>query len=365
MSISHRANTDDFRRLFLEDIPLLDVRAPVEFSQGAFPLAQNEPLMTDDERHRVGIRYKDAGQDAAILLGNELVSGRTKQERVARWHAFAKQNPHGYLYCFRGGLRSRIAQGWIAEAGIDYPLVIGGYKALRRFLIDTLEQEVQRSALVLVSGRTGSGKTRLLQALPKFTDLEGLARHRGSSFGRTFSPQPSQIDFENILAIDLLKKAGRPGALYLEDESRLVGRCALPQHLHKKMAQAPIIILERTLEERVQIILEDYVIDMATGFCQREGDELGFEHFRQYLRESLGRLRRRLGGDRLQRLDTIMSDALDAQQADGNVEGHRPWIQEMLTGYYDPMYDYQLSKREGKILQRGSPEKLREWAEKQ
>lgn len=357
-----RANTEDFRRLFLEDIPLLDVRAPVEFAQGAFPTAHNEPLMNDRERHLVGIRYKEAGQDSAVDLGHQLVGGAVKAERVARWHAFAQANPQGYLYCFRGGLRSRIAQSWIAEAGIQYPLVIGGYKALRRFLIDSLEAEIDRQPLVLVSGRTGSGKTRLLRNLPKFIDLEGLARHRGSSFGQTLSPQPSQIDFENALSVALLKLSSQPGSLFLEDESRLVGRCALPQSLREKMARAPMMVLERTLDERVQVILEDYVIDMVAGYQARDGEQAGFAQFREYLRSSLARLRRRLGGERLQRLDDMMVAALDTQEATGELEGHRAWIREMLTGYYDPMYDYQLSRREGTVLQRGDLEHLQHWA---
>lgn len=357
-----RTNTDDFRRLFLEEIPLLDVRAPVEFAQGAFPSAHNIPLMDDEERRQVGIRYKEVGQDSAIALGHELVRDHIKAERVARWRAFTEEHPQGYLYCFRGGLRSRIAQSWIAEAGIDYPLVIGGYKALRRFLIETLEAEVRRQPLVLVSGRTGSGKTRLLKVLPKFVDLEGLAHHRGSSFGQTLLPQPSQIDFENALAIALLKASLRQGPLYLEDESRLVGRCALPLSLRERMAGAPMLVLEATLEERIQVILEDYVIDMTAAFLQRDGHASGFAHFRQYLRDSLGRLRRRLGGARHQHLDALMVEALDAQEVRGDLEGHRLWIAELLADYYDPMYDYQLSKREGEVLQRGSFDHLQHWA---
>lgn len=359
-----RADTDDFRRLFLDDVPLLDVRAPIEFTQGAFPLARNLPLMNDEERHQVGIRYKQAGQDSAIKLGQQLVQGQTKAERVERWLDFARENPQGYLYCFRGGLRSRTVQQWIAEAGIHYPLVVGGYKALRRFLISTLEEEVQRQPIVLISGPTGSGKTRLLSTLSKFIDLEGLARHRGSSFGQTLSPQPSQIDFENALAIDLLKTADQAGPRYLEDESRMVGCCALPLSLREKMAVAPMLVLERPLAERIQIILEDYVIDMSAGFRQRDGEEKGFENFAGYLRDALARLRRRLGGERQQRLDAIMCEALQAQKASGDLEGHRCWIGEMLTSYYDPMYEYQLSKRAGQILFRGSFNELQDWVEK-
>ena len=97
----------------------MDVRAPIEFEQGAFPNAVNQPLMDDQERHEVGIRYKQAGQDAAIKLGNKLVSGEIKAQRIARWKRFAEQHPDGYLYCFRGGLRSRTAQQWLKEQGIE------------------------------------------------------------------------------------------------------------------------------------------------------------------------------------------------------------------------------------------------------
>lgn len=356
-----RPDTDQFQQLFLHDIPLMDVRAPVEFSQGAFPQAENIPLMNDQERHAVGIRYKESGQEAALELGHSLVRDSIKSERIAAWQDFARRHPHGYLYCFRGGLRSRLVQSWLAETGLEYPLIQGGYKALRRYLIDTLEAEVARQSLVLVSGRTGTGKTRLLVQLPKQVDLEGLAKHRGSSFGRTLEPQPSQIDFENALAINLLKTGTQPGPLYLEDESRLVGRCALPLSLREKMARSPMIILERTLDERIDIILEDYVVNMALAFQDRFGQETGFAQFSEFLRDSLARLRKRLGGARYQQLDSVMVEALESQASRGDLTGHRVWIHELLTGYYDPMYDYQLANRQGEVLHQGSLDDLLDW----
>lgn len=100
----------DYRDIFLNDRPMMDTRAPVEFVKGAFPGVVNLPLMNDDERQRVGTCYKQQGQQAAIVLGHQLVSGATLQERLARWTAFAQANPEGYLYCFRGGLRSHLVQ---------------------------------------------------------------------------------------------------------------------------------------------------------------------------------------------------------------------------------------------------------------
>ena len=91
--MSNRADTDDFASVLLSGVPLLDVRAPVEFAQGAFPTAINLPWMNDEERHRVGLHYKQAGQDAAIDLGHELVSSEIKAQRVAQWVRFAKEHP--------------------------------------------------------------------------------------------------------------------------------------------------------------------------------------------------------------------------------------------------------------------------------
>ena len=151
-----RDNSTDYRELFLNDTPMMDMRAPVEFARGAFPSAINLPLMNDLERQKVGTCYKQHGQQAAIALGHQLVSGHTKDERLAAWAAFARAHPEGYLYCFRGGLRSQIVQQWLKEeAGIHYPKVVGGYKAMRNFLLQTTQGAVNECSFVLVGGLTG------------------------------------------------------------------------------------------------------------------------------------------------------------------------------------------------------------------
>ena len=361
--MASRPDTDDYLSLFLNDLPLMDVRAPVEFARGSFPNAENAPLMNDEERHRVGICYKEKGQGKAIELGHQLVSGDTRAQRIETWKHFVARHPEGYLFCFRGGLRSRLTQQWIREAGIDYPLVKGGYKALRRFLIDSLEARIESSEFRILSGRTGTGKTRVLKQLSNPVDLEGLANHRGSSFGRQVTAQPSQIDFENRLAVAMLKAHHLiGGSVYLEDESRLVGRCALPESLRARMAESPLMILEQPLEERITIIREDYVEGMVADYINRDGAEAGWLNFRDYLLSALDRIRKRLGGERHQQLRSLMEQALAEQQASGRTEAHNAWIQALLQDYYDPMYDYQLSRKEGRILGRGGPETILDWA---
>lgn len=125
------ATTPAALSLIREERPLIDVRAPVEFAQGALPGAVNLPLMIDDERHQVGIAYKKHGQAAAIELGERLVSGAVKQARIAAWQAYLAEYPNALIYCFRGGLRSQITQQWLEEAGISRPRLEGGWKAMR------------------------------------------------------------------------------------------------------------------------------------------------------------------------------------------------------------------------------------------
>ncbi|WLH14604.1 tRNA 2-selenouridine(34) synthase MnmH [Pseudomonas hefeiensis] len=340
----------DYRDIFLNDRPMMDTRAPVEFLKGAFPGVVNLPLMTDIERQRVGTCYKQQGQQAAIVLGHQLVSGDTKAQRIQAWAEFATAHPDGVLYCFRGGLRSQIVQQWLKdEAGIDYPRVGGGYKAMRTFLLDTVEQAVAQCDLVLLGGMTGTGKTEVLTQLGNSLDLEGYANHRGSSFGKRATGQPSNIDFENLLAVDVLKKrAAGIEQFVLEDESRMVGSCALPLPLYQRMQQVPMVWLEDSVERRVERILSDYVINLSGEFVAVHGDE-GFSLFCERLLESLNNIHKRLGGDRHRRLLQIMEAALAEQASSGAVDLHRGWIEGLLREYYDPMYVFQREKKGGRI----------------
>lgn len=357
-----RADSQDFARLFLTDTPMMDTRAPLEFTKGAFPQALSLPLMTDAERAKVGTCYKQQGQSAALALGHQLVSGEIKQRRLEQWLAFARNNPDGYLYCFRGGLRSQIVQQWMQAAGCDYPRIIGGYKAMRRFLIDTQEQIVAASRFCILAGHTGCAKTDLLNSLPDSIDLEGIAHHRGSSFGKRPGGQPSPIDFENALAIAFLRQHhARPEQrILLEDESKLIGRCAIPLSLRERMAAAPIIIVTATLEQRVEHTFRNYILHKLLEWQQAEGEEAGFVAFSDDLSVSLQKIQKRLGGALYQQIKVLLQQAL-AEQQRGDNSLHREWIRRVLSQYYDPMYAYQLLQREDAIEFSGSAEQVREY----
>ena len=345
-----RDNTENYRELFLRGTAMLDVRAPVEFNKGAFPNTANLPLLNDLERQKVGTCYKNHGQDAAISLGHRLVSDDIKAHRIQAWQEFARRHPTGYLYCFRGGLRSKISQQWLREeAGIEYPRIIGGYKAMRSFLVETLDCAARECQLTIIGGLTGTGKTEVLMHLDHNIDLEGHANHRGSSFGRHATPQPAQINFENTLAIDFLRKreAGMQHFV-LEDESRGIGSCSVPLLLNQKMQSSPIVWLEDTLENRVERILQDYVVKLCAEFVRLHGSE-GFDIFAQRLRQSLDRIVKRLGSARHRRLAEIMDVALAEQARSGGVDSHRGWIEGLLAEYYDPMYAFQREQKAQRI----------------
>jgi len=341
--------------LFINDTPMLDVRAPVEFYQGAFPHTVNLPLMTDDERHQVGICYKQSGQEAAITLGHQLVCGDVKAQRMQQWLAFTEQHPHGVLYCFRGGLRSQTVQQWLADAGVIYQRVEGGYKAMRQYLLNALPQKVVASEFLIVGGMTGTGKTDVINALPNQIDLEAIANHRGSSFGRHALPQPNQIDFDHQLTIAFMRRhALGQHRIVLEDESRMIGRCALPIPLRDRMLSSPIAWVHASLETRVDRIVRDYVEILSTEYLSLYGDnDEAYAAYSQQLLTALDNLQKKLGGERHVAMRETMQEALTEQRRGHGFSAHQGWIKPLLETYYDPMYHYQHDLKENRIVFEG------------
>ena len=357
---------EDLASLLRDDTPLIDTRSPVEFAKGSLPTAINLPLMMDDEREAVGTCYKEQGQDAAVRLGHELISGERKAERVEAWRAFASQHPEGALFCFRGGMRSEIAQSWLKHAGLDYPRIKGGYKAMRRWVSESTDQLIQQTPLLLLGGPTGAAKTRILNEgnrgapIPGSVDLEGLANHRGSAFGRRVTEQPSQISFELAFGVQLLKHqhAGYE-RLILEDEGRLIGRCALPLSLQAARQNADWIQLDASVDARVEHSYENYILQNLEDLMTQDAAG-AFDHFARALLESLERIQKRLGGRRYAEIKGMMQNALLAHER-GNPEVHKAWISELLTGYYDPMYEYQMNNRTKPPLFRGTESEVTEY----
>ncbi|MHB0776056.1 tRNA 2-selenouridine(34) synthase MnmH [Halomonas sp. WWR20] len=341
---------------------LIDVRAPVEFRQGALPGAVNLPLMDDEERHQVGLTYKQAGQAAAIELGNRLVSGGIRRERLQAWRETIEAHPEAVMYCFRGGLRSQLAQQWLADTGIDIPRIRGGWKSMRQALCQRVDAAAERPLLV-VAGLTGCAKTELIQRLETGLDLEACARHKGSAFGRHPLQAPVQIDFEHAIGRRLLET---PHACVVEDESRHIGGANIPLTFWRGMEQAPRVRVEMPLDWRLDQIRKDYIDDLWAVYRHQYGDWLGWALMRKQLSSALARLRKRLGGARLQRLQRLQALAFREHVA-GNRQAHEAWLAPLLTEYYDPMYRYQLERYPQAALHVGDWESClafaRQWSE--
>jgi tRNA 2-selenouridine synthase len=257
-------------------------------------------------------------------------------------------------------LRSQISQQWILdETGTDYPRVAGGYKAMRRFLIDSIERIANEIPIIILGGRTGSGKTRVLNQLENSIDLEGLANHRGSAFGPTATPQPTQINFENALAIELLKQeAAGYKTLVIEDEARNVGSLGIPLPLYEAMQKAPLVMLEVSQEDRNKVSIEEYILNTQKAFDDLYGEAFGASELSKHLLSSLKKIQKRLGGVRYQQAREQMIAAIKERETTGSVAGFIPVVKSLLVDYYDPMYDYQSAKKLDRICFRGTVEEV-------
>ncbi len=344
---------DDFRKLVINNTPLIDLRAPVEFKKGAFPTAINLPLMSDKEREEVGICYKERGNQEAVKLGHKLVSGEVKQERIDSWIEFIKANEDAMIYCFRGGQRSKIAQEWLKQSGYKVPRLKGGYKAFRSYLMSELDRSTSSFKPILLGGYTGSGKSLLLDKIENKIDLEALAKHRGSAFGRDIVPQPSQIDFENSLVFELIQKIDRGyKSLIFEDEGKNIGRLYLPIRFYNGIKDSDMIILHTPLSKRVEITFDEYVLKAQEKYIKSFEDE-GLDRWIESIKLSLERIKKRLGSQRYIEINKLIDEAMSIQIRDKKLDGHKRWVKRLLVEYYDPMYEYQLKNKSNKIIFRG------------
>ena len=350
--------SSDFRSIVLNYTPLIDVRAPIEFEKGAFPHAVNLPLMSNEERHLVGIKYKQEGHEEAIKLGHTLVKNETKTSRVKSWIDFMNAHPDAMLYCFRGGERSKISQHWISETDHEIVRFQGGYKAFRTYLMEETEKSVTRFQPYIIGGRTGSGKTLLLNRLENAIDLEALANHRGSSFGRKVIDQPTQISFENALAYDLIQKLDKGlTTLVFEDEGKYIGRLYIPKILAKYLSSAALIILETPTQDRIELTFDEYIVKAQESYKEMYTEDF-LEQWSHSIHSAMSRIKRRLGAERYKVLCQIFDDAFNVQKKSASLEKYKEWISYLLVEYYDPMYDYQIEKNKEKIIFRGSAKEI-------
>ncbi len=295
---------------------MFDTRSESEYAHAHFPGSVNLPLLRDDERKITGTIYKQQGRNEAVLAGFELVG--------PRFHILIKNaismapGRRVMMYCWRGGLRSNIMAWLLANNGFEVYVLAGGYKSFRNYV---LENNSREHAFIVLGGPTGSGKTAILEQLEQdgaqVLHLEKLACHKGSAFGGIGQPsQPSAEHFENQVAM-ALSRFNESQPIWVENESRFIGSCMLPEGIYRAIRNGPLIHLDMERSYRFGKILEEYgCFDISE------------------LIKATEKIKKRLGPQHVKM-------AVEHLQ-NGNKE---KWL-EIILDYYDKLYDYGNGLRE-------------------
>jgi len=344
-----KVNIEEFVSL-AKQYPVLDVRSPGEYKHAHIPAAYSLSLFSDEERKQVGTAYKQQSREAAIKIGLDYFGVKMKamveqaesiavdfQKKTINTKAPVPPSGGGggnvLIHCWRGGMRSA-AVAWLLDLyGFKVYLLVGGYKAYRKWVLAQFEKEYNFN---IIGGYTGSGKTLVLQELAEqqktIIDLEGLAVHKGSAFGAIEGvPQPGQEMFENLLAEKLQAASnehqeesgsgspfrGLGGCIYIEDESQRIGNLQIPMPLWYSMRKAPVLFIDIPFEQRLEYITEEY------GKLKRET-----------IKDAILRIQKRLGG--LETKNTLIFLEEDNLKACFRI----------LLTYYDKWYHKGLYKRE-------------------
>ncbi len=310
---------------------LIDVRSPSEYYKGNMPNSINIPLFNNEERSIVGKSYKNEGKEISLLKGLEIVEKKL-DDIITQFlnidKEYLKKYPNNLrnkfkIYCARGGMRSQSIFWLLNKLNFHTLLLTGGYKNYRRTVLNKFNDDFK---LIIIGGKTGSGKTNILNLLKKnnyqIIDLEFLANHRGSTFGALgMNEQPTNEQFENSIANELfnfdIKKE-----IFIEAESSNIGKCRIPNDLFKKMKLSNRIEIIRSERERINELVRTYSV-----FPKNE------------LIESVNRIKKRLGPQR-------------TQLAIKSVEDEN-WqnVCKAVLDYYDKCYEYELKgKNNVKIL---------------
>ncbi|MDR2239438.1 MAG: tRNA 2-selenouridine(34) synthase MnmH [Zoogloeaceae bacterium] len=294
---------------------IIDVRSPAEFAEDHMPGAINCPVLSNEERARVGTLYKQDSPFAAKKLGAALVARHIAEHIEARFLGKPREwKP--LIYCWRGGKRSGAMTHILRQIGWQACALEGGYKAYRRQVVAELAELPPRFSFRVITGATGSGKSRLLEALAaqgaQTLDLEALAAHKGSVLGGLpDAPQPSQKMFESRL-LAALRRLACEQPVYVEAESRKIGQLQVPDALLDAMRASPCLRIEAGDDARVAFLIRDYDYFLADPAA---------------LKEKLACLRELQGGETLARWNAL-ADARDWPAL----------VAALLKEHYDPLY---------------------------
>jgi tRNA 2-selenouridine synthase len=326
----------EWRELAAEDLDtlrnplIIDVRSPSEFAAESIPEALNIPLLTDSERVTIGITYKCEGDLVARRQALAIIAPKIPQiiEEILSHKEHARAI---VVHCWRGGLRSEAVSSVLSIAGIPSYRLTGGYKAWRNMVLKDIVEGRFDFAPIVLYGFTGAGKTALLQKLSRrhhqVLDLEAIANHRGSTFGGMgLGEQPSQKNFEAALW-NQLKKLDTSKPVFIEAESRKLGKLSLPNQILKKIKESPAILVESSIQARASRIADEYL-----NAC--ESSEIAVRG----AMSMLSRLTEAIGKSRVEEISHALNNGLIEDA-----------VKTLLAEYYDPLYSKSIRGRSFKL----------------
>lgn len=300
----------------LKDRVIVDVRSPCEHEKENIPDSHNVPLLSDEERAVVGTIYKKKGEATARKEALKLIAPKIPP-LIDEILSHADHGKSIVVHCWRGGLRSEAVASFLSVIGTDCWRLTGGYKAWRRQVLNDFEVNQYQFQPVILQGLTGVGKTEILRELKalslKVLDLEGLANHRGSVFGGMgLGEQPTQKNFDAALWTQL-RELG-PGPVFMEAESRKIGKLSLPDCIYSRIQSGRRILVTGTLEARGRRIVDDYAPHLTAE------TQAAFIARLPVIRERIG---------------TKRTGEIREMAENGNVAEA---VESLLLEYYDPLY---------------------------
>ena len=300
--------------LQLKNVAFIDTRTPKEFAEDHLPNAINLPILSNEERHLVGIIYNQVSQEKAVEQGLSYFSKKLPEfiNEVNKY-----KNQQIIFYCWRGGMRSRAVTALLDSLGYNVLQLEGGYKSFRKFVQERLNTYNLNQKIIVLWGLTCTGKTELLNQFSNSIDLEGLAQHRGSLYGAIGLQPVSQKRFENLLW-QKLEQLKQEKIILIEGESRKIGNAQIPLFLHKKMLQGTPILITRPLDNRAEYAVKNYF-----------KDNLSLEQIKSITRK----LPKLLSSKQKQEIIGLIDNRQLAAAA-----------QMLLKFYYDPLYSHTLKQ---------------------